>query len=297
MSKSAKYLIAVGLLLVANLWLFLAGDRDATPKAEKYFISEDMEGVSRFLFVQDGDTTKIERSEQGWTLNNQYKADGGFVNTLISVLNRVEVGRTIEDWDREIQGSIEVEFDFNSRYRFQFATNPTKTKTYFISDDIAKEVAVPGYRDNVAEIFTLHPDQWRDRLILDGSWRSIQRLEVSNKTGEDFNIVFDDSFFLVNGETPTDSSGVINYINQFQQFQANEMISSGRFPELDSLASTEPMAILLIDDIKYEDPKTLNIYPGLKNQPYHLAVDENGNRMVIDARRVQQILSNPDRAN
>ena len=294
MSKSTKYLIAVGLLLVANLWLFMDGGRDSTPKAEKYFLSEDLDGVSRFLFVQDGDTTKIERSEQGWTLNDQYKADEGFVNTLISVLHRVEVGRTIENWDREILGSIEVEFDFNSRYRFQFATNPNRTKTYFISDDIAKEVAVPGYRDNVADIFTLHPDQWRERLVVDGSWRSIQRVEVSNKTGEDFNIVFDDSFFLVNRETPTDSSSVVNYLNQFQQFQANEMISKGRFPEFDSLASTEPMAILLIDDIKYEDPKTLKIYPGLKNQPYHLAVDGDGNRMVIDAGRVRQILSNPE---
>ncbi len=285
------------LLLAANLWLFFSGSGNNTPAAETYFASEDLEEVSRFLFVLDGDTTKIERADQEWILNDQFKADEGFVNTLISILERVEVGRTINDWDKEILGSAEVEFDFNSRYRFQLATNPNRTKTYFISDDIAKEVAVPGYRDNVADIFTLHPDQWRDRLVVDGSWRSIQRVEVSNKTGEDFNIVFDDSFFLVNGETPTDSSGVINYINQFQQFQANEMISSGRFPELDSLASTEPMAILLIDDIKYEDPKTLNIYPGLKNQPYHLAVDENGNRMVIDARRVQQILSNPDRAN
>lgn len=294
MSKSTKYLVAVGLLLVANLWLFLSGREDVTHKAEKYFLSEDLDGVSRFLFVQDEDTTKIERSEQGWTLNDQYKADGGFVNTLISVLHRVEVGRTIEGWDREIQGSVVVEFDFNSRYRFQFVTNPNRTKTYFISDGTAKEVAVPGYRDNVADIFTLHPDQWRDRLVVDGSWRSIQRVEVSNKTGEDFDIAFDDSFFLVNDETPTDSSAVVNYLNQFQQFQANEMISIGRFPELDSLASAEPMAMLLIDDIKYEDPKTLKIYPGLKNQPYHLVVDGDGNRMVIDAARVRQILSNPE---
>jgi len=296
MSKSAKYLIAIGLLLAANLWLFLSGSGDRASKAEKYFMSEDLDGVSRFLFVVNGDTTKIGRSGQGWTLNDQYKADEGFVNTLISVLERVEVGRTIENWDREIQGSVEVEFDFNSRYRFQFASNPTKTKTYFISDGVAKEVAVPGYRDHVAGIFTLHPDQWRDRLIIDGSWRTIQRLTVRGKV-DGFEITFDDSFFLVDGQTPIDSSAVVNYLNQFQQFQANEMVSKGRFSEFDSLASTEPMAILIVDDIKYEDSKTLNIYPGLKNQPYHLAIDGNGNRMVIDAGRVQRILSNPDRVN
>lgn len=297
MNKTTKYLIAIILLLGANLWLLLADGDNDTLKAEKYFLSEDLEGVSRFLFVRDGDTTKIEKSGQGWTLNDQYNADEGFVNTLISVLERVEVGRTIDNWDSEVLGNVEVEFDFNARYRFQFAANPTGTKTYFISEGVAKEVAVPGYRDNVAEIFMLHPDQWRDRIVIDGSWRTIQELKVQNTQGDDFDITFNDSFFLVNNESPTDSSAVVNYLNQFQQFQANEMISMGRFPDLDSLAATDPMAVLFIDDIKNESPYELTIYPSLENQSYHLAVDGSGQRMVLDARRVQQILSNPDQLN
>ncbi|WP_424961659.1 DUF4340 domain-containing protein [Ekhidna sp.] len=292
MSKSTKYLIAIALLLVANLWLFFSGESSATPKAEKYFLAEDLDGISRFLFVLDQDTVKLEQTGEGWMLNNQYPADEGFVNTLISVLERVEVGRTIDEWNGDVLGSAEVEFDFNSRYRFQFATNPTKTKTYFISEGDAKEVAVPGYRDNVADIFALHPDQWRDRLIIDGSWRTIQKLNVEKKN-DDFEIKFDDTFFLVDGQAPSDSSVVVNYLNQFQQFQANEMVSPGRFPQLDSLLETEPMATLSIEDIKHESPFTLQIYPNLENQGFHLAVDGDGQRMVLDARRVQRILSHP----
>ncbi|MEQ8629222.1 hypothetical protein [Ekhidna sp.] len=296
MSKSVKYLITIVLLLGANLWLFFSGGSDDSLKTTKYFSSEDLENVSRFLFVMDEDTTKIERTGEGWILNGEYQADEGFVNTLISVLERVEVGRTIEDWDREIMGRAEVEFDFNSRYRFQFATNPTKTKTYFISEGVAKEVAVPGYRDNVADIFVLHPDQWRDRLIIDGSWRTIQKLTV-DKQNNDFEITFDDTFFLIDGRTPADSSALVGYLNQFQQFQANEMVSEGRFPHLDSLFGTEPMATISIQDIKREAPYVLQIYPNLDNQGYHLAVDGEGQRMVLDAGRVQRILSHPDPRN
>lgn len=297
MSKSTKYIIAVVVLLGLNLMFFFSGISTHSSKTEKYFLAEDLEGVSRFLFMVDNDTTRIERSEQGWTLNDQYKADEGFVNTLISVLERVEAGRTIENWDREVTGSVEVEFDFNSRYRFQFASNSTKTKSYFITEEGAKEVSVPGYRDNVVDIFTLHPDQWRDRMIFDGSWRTIQNIKVENMRGSNFEISFNDKFFLINGEAPTDSSAVIDYLNQFQQFQANEMISVGRFPDLDSIADTNPFAKVSIDDIKNDEPITFEIYPGKQRQAYHLVKSSDGQRMVIDARRVSEILINPIQSN
>lgn len=297
MSKSSKYIVAIGLLLVANLWLFLSATNSDVKSSEKYFDAEDLNGVSAFEFIFQEDTVGISLTGEGWIVNDEYLADQGFVNTLITVLGRVEVGSTIENWNREALGNVEVEFDFNSRYRFQFATNPNKTKSYFITEGGAKEVSVPGYRDNVADIFTLHPDQWRNRMVLDGSWRTIQKITVKNELENDFQISFEDKFFLVNGEQPTDSSAVVNYLNQFQQFQANEMISPGRFDEMDSIASTKPFAVVSIEDIKNEEPTSLEIFPNKQGQTYHLAIDQDGQRMVIDARRVRQILSNPDRLN
>ncbi|MEP1032814.1 DUF4340 domain-containing protein [Ekhidna sp.] len=293
MSKSTKYIVAIALLLGANLWLFFSNSDD-TQTSEKYFDSEDLEGTSAFKFMYGGDTVQISLTGEGWLVNDQFLADQGFVNTLISVLERVEVGNTIENWDREAIGSVEVEFNFNSRYRFQFATDPNKTRSYFVTEAGAKEVAVPGYRDNVVDIFTLHPDQWRDRTIIDGSWRTIQNVKVENEAGSGFRISFVDKFFLVNGEQPTDSSAVVNYLNQFQQFQANEMISLGRFEEMDSIASAEPFATVFIDDIKYDHPIQLEIFPNKLNQSYHLVKDQDGQQMVIDARRINQILTNPE---
>lgn len=297
MSKSLKYIVAIIVLLAANLWLFYS-DAGANAKvSQRYFAPEDLQGASAFKFIFDGDTTMLSLSGDGWSVNDEYIADQGFVNTLISILERVEVGKTIDNWDSEVLGSVEVEFDFNSRYRFDFSSNANKTRSYFISNGGAKEVTVPGYRDNVIDIFTLHADQWRDRLILDGSWRTIQNVSVVNESDSNFKISFDDKFFLVNGQSPTDSSAVVDYLNQFQQFQANEMISEGRFPEMDSIGKTQPFASVSIDDIKYDQPIRLEFFPSGPNQPYHLVKDQDGQQMVIDARRVRQILSNPDRLN
>ena len=293
MSKSTKYIVAIALLLVANFWLFFSGRGDGIKPSVTYFDTEDLEGVSAFRFSNASDTVQISMTGEGWMLNDEYLADQGFVNTLISVLKRVEVGSTIENWDRESLGSVEVEFDFNSRYRFRYSSNPNKTRSYFISENGVVEVSVPGYRDNVVDIFMLHPDQWRDRTILDGSWRTIQNVTVENEMGDDFQISFADKFFLVDGNQPADSSLVISYLNQFQRFQANEMITPGRFEEMDSIAGTDAFARISIDDIKYEEPIRLEIFPSKANQSFHLVKDQDGQRMVIDARRVRQILTNP----
>lgn len=295
MSKSLKYIILIAVLLAANLGLFFADSFASAPSQVNYFDAEDMSSASMIQFLVNDDTMKLERSEQGWTLNDTYKADEGFTNTLISVLQRVEVGRTIENWDQEVMGEVEVEFDFNSRYRFQFASNATRTKSYFISEGVAKEVAVPGYRDNVVDLFDLHADQWRDRLVFDGSWRTIQKVQVQYADGNaPFEIKFDDKFFLVNGQTPQDSTAVIDYLNQFEYFQANEMMSKGRFPEFDSLSNTPPLATITLDDIKSEAPTVLTVFPAIEGQRYHLMVKDGEQQMVVDAGRVGVMLGKPE---
>ena len=187
-----------------------------------------------------------------------------------------------------------IEIIDQEQIRLQLATNATGTKTYFVNEGVASEVAVPGYRDNVIDLFTLHPDQWRDRVVFDGNWRTIQQVHVSFAGSEpSFNVRFDDKFFLINGESPSDSTAVINYLNQFEYFQANEMISSGRFTNFDSLSQTEPFATVTIDDIKGEKPVGFDVFPALNGQGFHLLMKNQSELMVLDAGRVARMLQKP----
>ena len=102
---------------------------------------------------------------------------------------------------------------------------------------------------------------------------------------------------MVDERSPVDSSAVINYLNQFQQFQANEIISPGRFPELDALLSEREFALVMIDHLNTDQPVTLKIYPDVDRNGYHLVTSSQGEQMVIDARRIAQIIGNPDPAN
>lgn len=294
MQKTRNYIIVIAVLLGANFLLFFSVDFSAAKtEGQNYFRTSELARLSKVQFTYDTVEVSMTKAGDGWQLNGRHKVDDGFFNTLISVLERVEEGRKLNSWDGEILGRVELLFEQGKSVQFEFTSNPTQTKSYFISEERVVEVAVPGYRDNVASIFLLHPDQWRDRMVVDGSWRTIQRLELKSFEGQNLDITFEDQFFLVNGGAPIDSTGVIDYLNQFQYFQANEMISKGRFPALDSLSKREPMATLVIDDIKGDMPTNLFIYPRLEGQRYHLVTKDSGEMMVIDAQRISAILNSP----
>lgn len=295
MKKTTNYIIAIVLLLAANLYFLFSGNSKNPVEDRSYFDSEDIQLIKQMTFSVDQGVVNMKKTTNGWMLNDEYQIDQGFFNTLLSVFDRLETKREISNWQGEVLGQVEIIVDGGSKYLFNIASNPNRTKSYFVSDGTAVEVSVPGYRDNVVDIFLLHPDQWRDRLIIDGSWRTIQRATVVYEENEKPNleITFNDTFFLVNGENPGDSTSVVNYLNQFEFFQANEMISAARIPQMDSLKALPHLATLSLDDIKNTSTITLKIYPRSNEQPYHLAVDQDDNMMVIDARRIVNILRSP----
>jgi len=294
MQKTIYYIIAILILLGINLYLLFSSPFSETGDTdETYFEEEFLVGINEISFSYRGQQIRMELQNQSWMLNDSVKADEGFVNTLLSVLERVRSTRKIDNWEGEALGSLQLSSG-ERKVNLEYNTNPTSTKSYFKNEGEVSEVTVPGYRDNVIDIFTLHPDQWKDRLVFDGSWRTIQRVMVDYRGELNLDIKFDDNFFRVNGESPQDSTAVVDYLNQYQYFQANEMISKGRFPEMDSLSNTEPIALITIDDIKLEQPVKLSIFPSLGNQSYHLVTSDK-KMMVFDTRRIKDLLATPSR--
>ena len=294
MNKTAIYVCAIVVLLGLNLLLFFSsGDAKGKDVSSPFFENLNFNEISAISFNSTDYEIDLKRGQNGWLINEADRADQGFVNTLLSVFERVESGRSVELDANEKLGDVELTLEDGSKSTFSFASNLNRTKSYFLQDGKAREVAVPGYKDNVVDIFLLHPDQWKDRLIIDASWRSIQHLRLDVGGQKKLEIAFDDKFFLVEGQPPVDSSAVVDYLNQFQYFEANELISKGRFPQFDSLSTEEPLALLSIDDFKLDATFELVIYPAINNQPYHL-VKRGDQMMVIDARRIKGLLASSE---
>ena len=290
MSKRIKYIVVIALLLGLNLTLFYSGGiAKSSSFDDAFFLVKDTTQIYTLTIENKNEKIELKRSETGWLLNGKYKVDQNFLKVLFSILNKVKVKRQLGELASEDAGSLRIEFD-DKRFRsFHFTSDPIGTKSFFIEDGIGYQVEVPGYRDNVVNIFELNEDQWRNRMVFDGSWRTIQNLTLQWGS-EELTIRFNNQFFDVEGISLIDSSGVVDYLNQFQLFQANEMISEGRFSELDKVKSGNPLAVLRIDDIKNSLETVFEIYPNLDGQAYHLVIKNDKDMMVIDQRRIQNIL-------
>ncbi|MEP1096112.1 MAG: hypothetical protein ABJG78_13440 [Cyclobacteriaceae bacterium] len=290
MSKTVKYIIVVIILLIGNLALvFTDGLQRSASFDDELFVIENINEISSVVISKDGEKIELTKESANWKLNNAFEADQNFLQVLFSILNQVKVKRVVGALEQPISRNVAIEFSSGEVATFDFTSDALGTSSYFIQDGSTYQVEVPGYRDNVVNIFQLTEDQWKSRIVFDGSWRTIQRLNLTSKSKE-LTISFVNQFFEVDGVSAIDSSGVVDYLNQFQLFQANEMISRGRFPDLDSLMNTTPSAILTIDDIQNDAATTFSIYPNLTGQTYQLVTKNNEVMMVFDRRRIQSLL-------
>ncbi len=287
--KNRKLIVVFGLLLLANLVFFFTSQTKRTVSFdENLFKIETPELISQ---IQIGDL-KLSKNGNKWILNGQYAASNELIRLIMSILNRVEVKKPVSV--PVIQNEVTINIDGQKR-NFYVWGNPTKTKTYFskVNSEEVYEVQIPGYNEYLAGIFELSVDQWRDRLVLNGTWRTIQQLtlEYEGSIEKNVSITFDDAFFKVPGVNALDSNKVVDYLNQFEYFQANEWITKGRFPNYDRLAESMPLAKLTLETIDAAKPIVLEIFKPLERDRFYLVRLNNNELFVIDRKRAQRILA------
>jgi hypothetical protein len=289
-------LLGVSLLLIIfNLWLF-----NLKPALVNLSFNPDL------FMIRD--TTRIEKfqfhskildhyfsRQEGWKINNKFPSDPNLRKMLFTVSKRVKVSRALTGNEKEqllkrneeMGTSVILTVDGDER-SYSVVGNANKTKTYFIENQEVYQVDIPGYQDFLASIYELKRDQWRDRLVFNGNWRTIQKMEVIYPEKSDKNLLirFKETFYEVDDLTQIDSSAVVAYLNQFEYMQANERISFGFSPAYDSLAQTPPEVIISLLDIKYKLPREIRIFPQLPGQNIRLIMDQDDELMIFESKRI-----------
>jgi len=296
MSKTNKILLSVIVLLaILNIGLFLSGRLNPSGSSnQSIFTVADTSAIDGIQLQSTESSVTINREGGLWQLNGEFQVDEGLRRLFFSILQRVRVRKPIELVPSD---SIHVSLSGDANMEFLVFSNPTKTRTYFFDpkEQQGYEVEIPGYNEYVGGIFELKENQWRDRLVIDENWRSIKSvfLDYQKDSQQDLSITFKGQFFTVEGVNSLDSSKVIDYLNQFQVFEANEILSRERFPKFDSLSQTPPLATLNISSIRSDEPIQLMLFPAIENMAYQLVTNRNNDLMILDAGRVNQILARP----
>lgn len=306
MSKKAiRLIIWVFILAAANVLVAFwePGRQNLNFDPTAYAVTDTSAYVS-MSFTFNAQQNRIERTTNGWELNNRYKVDRNLLRVFQSVMQQIRIKRKLGETElteltqRLKNDGTRVDLTLNEgKLIFHILGNEMMTKTYALSEDLSEgfEVEIPGYNDYLGSIFALKTSQWRDRTIFSGNWRTIQSLAIdysSDKYG-DLEIWFEDDFFKVKGVNAIDSNQVVGYFEQFQYLQANEMIEKGAYERYDSLTETTPFLKMKINDIKLEESYEITIFPPLENEKILLVTDNKGNMMVFDENRIQNYFAQP----
>ena len=283
------------LLIILNLWLFNLKPALVSLNFDPdLFMIRDTTQIEKFQFHSKILDHYFSRQE-GWKINNKFPSDPNLRKMLFTVSKRVKVSRTLTGNEKEqllkrneeMGTSVILTVDGDER-SYSVVGNANKTKTYFIENQEVYQVDIPGYQDFLASIYELKRDQWRDRLVFNGNWRTIQKMEVIYPEKSDKNLLirFKETFYEVDDLTQIDSSAVVAYLNQFEYMQANERISFGFSPAYDSLAQTPPEVIISLLDIKYKLPREIRIFPQLPGQNIRLIMDQDDELMIFESKRI-----------
>ncbi|MEQ8239576.1 MAG: hypothetical protein RIA69_10210 [Cyclobacteriaceae bacterium] len=278
-------------LIAGNILLFFGlGNKYELSYDPERFSPEVNAPLASFKISGNQSDVNLENKDDAWILNSVYKADQQLVALFQRIVNSVKVRRpvTLEEGTEKVKVVLKTTDEL---IEFDVWGNSTKTKTFFSDESGVYEMEIPGYRDYLGAIFELKPNQWRDREIFNGNWRTIQKLSIKNKMP--VKIEFNDNFYLVEGISEIDSSKVVAYLNLFEHFQVNEIVSEEQIPSLKSILESEPLAKLVIESIDYSSPKEITIYPSIENQPYHVIRTESDLTAVVDADRISELIVPP----
>jgi len=304
--KSKGLIILIIVLAIVNLGLYVwepGGDQSLSFNPEKFQIS-DTSRVENIRFNSTGKDVEISRTSAGWKLNDSFFADKSILSVFLSVMSRVSIRRKLNSNEYEelekrlpVSGISVIITEGSEISEFEVLGSRNLTQTYFFDkeNETAFEVEIPGYSDYLGGIFNLTKDQWRDRRVFSGNWRTIQSIELdyAKEQYTDLKIYFEGDFFKVEGLNEIDSNQVVAYFDQFVNLQANEMISLENYPQFDSLVNTQHFLMMTIDDINLQSSLVLNVYPPIDNGSILLVTANNGNHMVFDRKRLENFFAQP----
>ena len=289
------------LLVAASLVLHLIpGERKSSLKNVALFQLQDTAAVNKIEIKSKTFDHTLVKSNGQWTINSRYIADPSIMHVLLTVMTKVEITRPIpkseeaEMEERFADSGIEVHF-YNGEERIhslEAGSNRTKTISVFKSSEGGYYVVnFPGYDSYVTGIFEITEIDWRDRLLLSATPGNLQKLTVAYPEGEmrGFEVVVKGNFPLIEDMTALDTTKLMDYLDQFQYFQADNFIQKGSNQKYDSLAGTQPYSQFTFENLIGHERHSLTFFPRIPGDNYIMAIVNEEDTVIFSHRRVAGI--------
>lgn len=191
MQKTILYLLLL-LILGSGAYYFVFDRKDSPfPQEEAGFRIKDTGRIGKIYLVRtDGESLLLERTAEGWLLNNRYKALNSPVSHLLGTIAKQDARAPVPEASHNsiiktmAGSSIKVEL---------YDRKGTKMKIFYVGSDAYNYagtymliegaskpylVGIPGFEGSISATYNTDFDNWRDRTVFDIRPEDIQSIAV-----------------------------------------------------------------------------------------------------------------------
>ncbi|WP_027003909.1 DUF4340 domain-containing protein [Hugenholtzia roseola] len=300
-----KLLSLVAVLLLVAIVLLWQTDSSSASKDEQSltpdaFALSDTTALTRIAF---GEELFFDKKAEGlWQVNNHYWADEEMFQSLLKVLQKMEIKRGVSASVSDAAANAYLKNGVTVRYFTQdkllksFAIWEYEGEAYamFEGGDMYI-VHLPGYYVPLHDIFKRKDYEWRDRSLLKTSANTFQSLEVQyfQKPEESFKINYTDFGYQVEGVAMLDTAFLFQYLPLFGNFEAEEYLYNDLLR--DSVSQLTPFVSFTLADLNPTYSGKVSIYVPEKGNIYGIIERKQESvspeLVIFDYRRLEYYLA------
>lgn len=296
--KKNRLTIILAIILIAIAALLIWNNRYLTTirgEAADFSVWDTASITRVYLADRFNHESLLERHDDGWSLNKDYRVHAKKIDQLMYTLYRVRIKMpvSVASHDNIIvqmaSGSTKVEIyqnvpRINLFNKIKLFYHEKCTKVFYVGEatkdssgtfmlkegaDQAYIVYIPGFRGYISTRFSADPDEWRDHVIFHESLADIQSLTV--EFGEDPTLGFRvdnigrHQYKLTRladqKEIPFDTLKVINLLSSFNDLRFESLLNNGMSQQRFDSITTSPwrhQITLVNKDQKAVSMKTFN---------------------------------------
>ena len=265
MKKSVLYIVVLVILALVALYVYLQDQNSTLDAGFTSFGIRDRQKVDSLILRQGDERVRLHRRANTWYVNEHTYARGKAIEQFFNLLEDIRVEAPAPENNRDEllamvrENPIHVQIYQRDRLIRNYLVEQSPAKkghTYMMVHDSRKPflMNLPGFQGDLASLFRVDPEYWRDRTLFDYSGLDLKAIEVvyPEKSAASFRLTYhQDQFSLRPLENkPVESfssSKAARYFSYFGNVRFHSVITDDQ-QLTDSLKQSQPYCTIRLTD-------------------------------------------------
>ncbi len=303
-----KYLWFIALLGIAiYLYIFHFSTSTINPSSKKFAVT-DTSDITSITIGNDSMLISLNRTENGWMLNNSFSTRESAVKALMNVLININAGsplpKSVGDSLTSVVSSkgINIVIFSGKSILKEYSIHSTKTLNLGTIGMLKHSrftftLQMPGFKGNITSLFVLDPDYWKSNRLFIADIRQIARIdvEIPNKPEKSFSVLLDEKGIRLKASyfdrfiEEFDTTAIENFIMGLSDLSYERLLSKSSIEERAAIILSQPEQIFTIT-LTNSKRLVLKTYP----IPVDEYRDEFGRTVKFDLNRLFISFNNDD---